>query len=565
MIVDTDRIQSDQEYRNELRHRCETDHYFLGEMVGWNKFIPSIHDRAKNLYFPKNRNIPIEQQHRKKNRIHLDPRKTFKTTLGSIDTLQWILAFPETITIVNESSTQPLAAALSQQTAKFLWKPGWKSPTVLQILYPELLDTRRAEPEGVWSTPNHLDIERDPTIAFTSPQTAQSGWHPWILNPDDMVDTTNSGLDASDVSRKKIINSYYTNKNTVRAGGYINIRGTRYHPLDLYGNILKNVDPEEWEVLIRASLIVKSGDRLLPGDFPAEDEIELLFPELLSYRELRSLFFEHYESFMCQQQNDPQGGSVPVFDEKLYTASLIDPERIPVLGDTYICWRLPYGGKDYMSTYVEGAAARIFNGRVDIIDAWKGIYPPSRLVEKIIRECRKLQTSHVIMEQVPGAEYIEAHLKNESYRKNHPIRIQWLDYEEDDSSRQTRMRQIEPMMRAGRLKVSTSTSNPQEIRDQFLNFSMVPENGIVDCVSRLASKIPVSVIREEIEEEEIELHRRRREQMSAHMAYGQAAEEIQAGIEEATRREQLKAEASLYAWENANSFGLPPLPGGLDG
>lgn len=558
-------MQSDEQYKAELRHRCETDHFFLAEMVGWTAFIPHLHQPVKDLYFPKNRNISIADQHPIKNRMHLDPRFTYKTTMGKVDTLQWVLAFPELITIVNASSTQPLAEAISKQIAKFLWKPSWKAPTALQLLYPELLDTSRAEPEGKWSTPNHSELEMDATLDFTSPQTVQAGWHPWVLNPDDMAETTNSGIHATDNSRKKVISSFYTNKNTLNPQGFLNVRGTRYHPFELYGHMLDTMNPEEWKVLIRGSLLVKNGQRLMPGEFPDEDDVVLLFPEILSYDRLRTLFYEQYESFMCQQQNDPQGGSVPVFDEPLLTSSLIAPERIPVLGDTFICWRLPYGGKDFMATYAEGAAARIFNGKVYIIDAWQGQWTPTRLVEKIVRECRKHQTGQVMMEALPGTNHVEAELKNASYRKNHPLRIQWMEYEEDDNVRDTRMRQLEPMLRSGRLGMSQAMTKAQESRRQFLHFGIIPENGIVDCISRLASKIPATVMRDELEDEELELHRRRREQMMANMAWGQAAEDIQAGLIEAQRREQLKAEASQVAWEKANSFGLPPLPGGLDG
>lgn len=565
MVIDTERVQGDEEYRNELRHRCETDHFFLADLVGWDGFIRHLHQPAVDLYFPKNRNLPIAEQHPIHNRMHLDPRHTGKTTMGKVDTLQWILAFSEKITIVNESSTQPLAMAISQQLAKFFWRPGVKSPTRLQLLYPELVDTSRAEPGGIWNTLNHSELEMDPTLAFTSPQTAQSGWHPWIVNPDDMVDTTNSGIGASSTSRQKIIDSYYTNKNTLRHGGYLNIRGTRYHPFDLYGKILDEIDPSLWKVLVRGSLVVKSGQRLLEGEFPAEDEVVLLFPEMLSYQKLRSLFFEHYESFMSQQMNDSQGGATPTFDEPLFTSALITPDKIPVLGDTFIAWRLPYGGKQYMATYAEGAAARVFGGKVYVIDTWQGVYTPTRLVEKMVKECRRHQTGKVILEQLPGTSYIEAELSNESVRRNHPIKIQWLDYEEDDSVRKTRLRQIEPMLRAGRLGISTVTTKAQECRRQFLHFGLVDENGIVDCISRLASKIPATLLREEIEDEEMELASRRREDQMAQMAYGQAAIDLMAGQAELESRQRREAEASMYAWERANSLGLPPLPGGLDG
>ena len=80
MILDTDRISSDQQYRDEIRHRCLTDHFFLAELIGFSKFNRRVHQPAVDLYFPKNKNLPIEDQDPIKYRLHLDPRGTFKTT-----------------------------------------------------------------------------------------------------------------------------------------------------------------------------------------------------------------------------------------------------------------------------------------------------------------------------------------------------------------------------------------------------------------------------------------------------------------------------------------------------
>lgn len=565
MVIDIDRLQSDEAYKAELRHRCETDHFFLGDLIGWNDFVPEYHEEARALYFPKNRNMPIAEQHPIKNRMHLDPRHTYKTTLGKIDSLQWVLAFPSLITMVNASSTQPLAAAISAQIANFFWVPTWqKDATNLQRLYPELCFGGASEAEGKWNTPNHSKLEMDATLDYTSPKTVQAGWHPWVLNPDDMVETTNSGIDADAKMRQKVINSYYTNKNTVRLGGYINIRGTIYHPQDLYNDILSKLDPDDWKTVIRGSLRMKDGRRLQPGEFPAEDEMILLFPKLLSYKTLRTKFHENYESFMCQQMNDSLGGSVPTFEENLYRSILVDPDNISILGETVICWRMAYAGKSYMKK-ASGAAARIYPGKVVIVDAWEGEYTPSGMIEKIVRECREHETGNVLMEEIPGSEAMEHNLRNESFRKNHPLRIEWIPYEEDDNMRNARMRQLEPVMRAGRLGISTAISKAQECRNQFQQFLLIPENGLVDVISRLSAKIPASVMREEVEEEEIELARRRREDLAYQMAFGQQGIEYQEGLQEAERKDKIRREASNYAWEKANNLGLPTLPGGLDG
>ena len=559
MIIDTDRLSGDGEYRTEIRHRCITDHFFLAELIGFDKFIHRIHDPAVKLYFPKNPNLKIEDQHPKKYRMHLDPRHTFKTTLGRVDSLQWILAFPEEITILNEGATQPLAAAISKGIATFLWRAKNRAPTPLQLAFPEL--TFDKEPEGTWNTSVRKLGDIDSTLAFTSPKSSQSGWHPYVINPDDMVDTVNSGIDAAAEVRQSVINTYNTNKNTLRHGGYINIRGTRYHPFDLYGEVIDKMDPDEWKILIRCSLTVNSGRRLLPGEFPDEDEVTLHFPELpsMNYRSLRQKFLEDYESFMCQQQNDPQGGNIPTFDEDLFRTMQIPAERIPALGDTYICWRMPYQGKKYMAKTAEGAAARVWEGKVYIIDSWAGTYTPSRLAEKIVRECRRHQTGNVIMENLPGVNYIEGSIRNEALRRNTSVRIQWLEFEEDDNLRNERMRNLEPQARAGRLLISTATGKAAELRRQVLNFGLVAENGILDCISRLASKIPISMMRADIDDEESELQIRRKIDIANHFAFAQG------GVQELEDRRRREAEAAAAAWQNINTGGLTDILGGLDG
>jgi hypothetical protein len=560
MILDTDKLEQDGEYRDEIRHRCFTDHFFLAEMMGFRNFDPVLHKPAVDLYFPKNPLLPIEAQHPKKRRLHLDPRHTFKTTLGRVDSLQWVMAFPESITILNESATQPLAAAISKGIAIYFWREKGRAASLLQLAFPELVVDK--EPKPVWNTPNHDVTDIDTTLAYTSPESSQSGWHPWVLNPDDMADTLNSGIHASSESRQRVKDTYDTNLNLLRHGGYLNLRGTRYHPFDVYGHVIEKMDPEQWAVLVRASLTVKSGRRLLPGEFPDEDDVVLEFPGLanMDYRSLRQKFFENYESFMCQQQNDPQGGSVAVFDEKLYQSMLVAEERVPGLGETFICWRLPYSGKPYMADKAEGIAARIWEGKVYVIDAWGGTYTPSRLAHKIVEEAKRHQTNTVMMEDLPGTQYMETHIRNEATQRNWSLRMQWLEFQEDDTDRMERMRSLEPQARAGRIWISTGTGRAAELRRQLLHFGLVEENGLVDCLSRMAAKVPMSLFRAEMEEEEREMQIRRRHEIYAQFVFGGAG----GGYELEEKQQQAEA-AQRMAMEAVQTFGLTDILGGLDG
>jgi hypothetical protein len=564
LIVDVARLAEDAAYCEDARHRFITDHFFAAEVIGYHDFNERAHRPAVNLYPPKNRNLPIRDQHRKHKRLHLDPRHTFKTSLKRVDRLQWICAFPEEITILNNSATQPLAEEVAFKTALQFWRPKGASSRPLHLMFPELVVEKK--PTGCWNTPNRRlwgAGDLDYTLDFTSPQTSQSGWHPLIIDYDDVEDTDNSGITAKQEVRQKVIDVCDQNENTLRDGGFIFIGGTRYHPLDWYGKCLRLAEqnPGNWEVLVRQSLKVKSGARLVQDEFPAEDEVELQFPEFanLNYAALREKFYQNYESFMCQQQNDPQGGAVARFGEKLYRSCMIAPERIPMGGDIYMAWRPRYGGKPSMSKYSEGAAAKIVDGRVYVLDAWQGTYTPSGEAEKIVHQAKVHQVDGLMIVCVPGSEFVMTHVRNEAMRRNRSLKMQWVEFEEDDARRTAAMEQLEPLMKVGRIWFSTAISKAMECQNQFVHFGLIEENGIVDCVSKFADLVPLSQMRANMSEEEIEYQRRRREDalISAFLD--------QQGMPAVDEQARQKAAAQMSAMSAVSNYSIPPMPGGLDG
>lgn len=816
-IIDIEKAKEDESYRNAMRHRCETDHFFLALAMGLNAFVEDIHRDVANLYFPKNRNIPIHQQHHIKRRMHLDPRETGKSTFGRVDSVQWLIAFPERMMMVNATATQPLARTISAAIAKVFWHPAGTAAKPMHVLYPELVT--RSEPfrnTEYWDTPGHVrqDIDIDHTIAFTSPQSTQSGWHPWVFNPDDMVDEKNSGIRRTEETRQGIITTYQTNKNTVLRGGYVNMRGTRYHPFELYGRLLETMDqdnPEDtnWKTLIRSAVVLKNGERLDPGRFPKEQDMLLPFAAMgLDYRHVKTLFDEDYESFMCfteghrvlmadwtekpieqmavgdevigfekrgprdsrlvvtkvvrtfrrrtevvlsrsecgrtlkhtpdhkflmpgnggdlryeplkagrklvsvytpsaaptpdqqrdldwlagildgegtisragaciyqkeatnpeifaalkgvlnnvnikygmskthatevfslrggrsllirllqytrimkrsrivkalwgakqlsestgrgggrllskvlditpignhlvydietethnfvcegfavhncQQQNDPLGGATPTFSDRLYGSCSIDPERIPTHrdGETYICWRLPWGTKKDTS-YLEGAAVRVVDGKVYVIDCWQGTYIPSRLAEKIVDEQKKHQADGIFLFDTPGSGNMWENIKNAALMKNVNIPLQWMWWTESETERMDRIKQLEPMLKSGRIFIATGMTKGLHCRKQFVNFGLIPETGIIECIARLADQVPLSLMRAQIEDEEIEAQRKTRE-------FGLISSLLrQQGMPKVDDIAVQRAKAHAAAMARAtNSRGLPGLPGGLDG
>lgn len=561
VIVDSARLSTDPMYREEMQFRFETDHFFAASVMGFNQFNRALHQPAVDLFFPKNRSLPIEEQHSIKFRMHLDPRKTFKTTLGLVDTAQMIAAHSHDLTLLYETATQPLARGMANVTVQHFGRG------LLGSLYPEILFKARKSEEACYDCLTRNVPSIDPSVGYTSPGTAQAGWHPWWLNCDDMVDAINSGVKATEESRKGLISVHHTNKNTLRGGGYLNIRGTRYHPFDLYGHELDTMDPKKWLVLVRASVVFKDparrDERLIEGEFPAEEDVICPFAALpeMDYESLRALFYAEYTTFMCQQQNDPAGGSVQKFTEKMWQASLIPADRVPPIGDgTYVCWRLPYGGKPYMVDYAEGAAVRLAQGKVIVLDAWHGSYAPSGLGEKIVRTLKQHEPDALILEDMPGSEYMGSIIRQEMMRRNVSVRTQWVPFEEDDHRRVQAILQLEPFMKAGRLQFSQGISNLKECHRQVVNFGLVTQNGIIDAIRRCAENTEISLLRAQMTEEELLWQQEQRESEQWKMIY-----EAQ-GVPLVDELAQQRAQASMLAMESVSSFqGLPALPGGLDG
>lgn len=212
-----------------------------------------------------------------------------------------------------------------------------------------------------------------------------------------------------------------------------------------------------------------------------------------------------------------------------------------------------------MAKYAEGAVAKIVDGKIYVLDAWQGTYTPSGEAEKIVFQAKAHDADGVMIVEVPGSEYVMSHVRNEAARKNRSLKLQWLWFEEDDARRSASMEQLEPLMKVGRLLFSTAISRGLECRSQFCNFGMTTEQGIIEAISKFADLVPISMMRANMSEEEIEYQRRRRDDAMLSAFLGQQGMNV---VDDTIRQ---RADAHFAAMSKVSNFGLPPMPGGLDG
>jgi hypothetical protein len=543
-------IGGDEAYKNLMRLECQTDHIFLAHRLGYLKVIERVHRPVARLFVQKNPALSIEQQAENKPFLHLDPRGTFKSTLSIVDIAQWIICFPD-CAICLLTATKPLAAAITGEIADHFVKAKDAAPTDFQLLFPEFCITPREKMVGEFTAPNRKTTRKEATVMSFSIETSISGWHFDVMVPDDIVDTQNS---ATAQAIAKVKKNWRTNKKTLMPWGYINYKGTRYNPLDLWGDIIEKADGKKnkLRVLIRAALKLKDGGRLEPGEFPPASAMELLFPELLSYEFLKDEFDDDYESFMTQYMNDAQGGNEVTFSKEDMLRNTIDAEEIPVSGEMFISWRFAYSGKPAMR--YTGAAVGLMEGnRMFIVDILRGTFKPSGLAHRIVQLAKKHGVRSVSIEETPGAKYLESAIHNYALTLGWNLNISWLEFQDDDGVRDLRIKGMEPLVTSQRLLFSTAILPLKEMYNQFSNYGMVAETEIPDAVSRVVEHLPKSLAASSTDAEQ---------DMNWELLKQRDLYDRTHGIGQYAPQEPVVQEVYV---EPTNKYGLEDILGGLNG
>lgn len=547
MPVDRILAELDPEYKANLRRRCQVDILYLGEILGYSKLLPRVHQPVVDLCVMKNPDVPIEEQDALKERLHLDPRGTYKTTLSIIDSVQWIIAFPN-VRICKLTATKPLAAAIAGEITDHFVVKDSEHPTDFQLLFPEFHIKPRDKRVGEFTAPCRTRDWREATVMAFSIETSISGWHFDVMDPDDVVDTQNS---STPQGIRKVKKNYRINRKTLMPWGYVNFKGTRYSPLDLYGDTIEKATPKKIKMLIRAALKIKDRRRLQEGDpFPVENEVELLFPELLSFDFLKSAFEDDYDSFMTQYMNDAYGSNEVIFTKELLLQATVPASSIPFVGEIFIACKVPGLQLGAIATGL------IADGRMFVVDVARGSFSPSAFASRVVTMAKKHGVHRITIEQTPGSMKEESTIKNYAAVYGWSIEINWTEFEEDDTARIVNMKHTEPLFASSRLLFSDALPGLTEIYSQFTGFGMIDRNEIPDVIARLSDNLPQSIVNENLDEEQEQAWERAKHEDAHDRIYG---------LGQYAPPEPIVIQPQEPYTAPRNSYGLDDSLGGLDG
>jgi hypothetical protein len=366
LAIDVARISEDEDYRQQLRRRMQTDLFFLAKYgLGYTKTTERWHRPVAEMFVKKDPDKTLdamlqEAARFKRRRILLLPRRTFKTSYNIADAVQWVINYPDVAIMpmcASNSPDAPLADAFVAECANHFYCPVSAPQTAFHLCFPEHVITKLPK-AGEFITPARTRFRRDPTIKGVSIEQSLSGWHPDIIKSEDVQDNRNS---QTAFALKKVKKNFYLNLKMLGESGLLDITGTRYGPMDLYGDMIAKAG-EDTIILWKPAYIRKPHAMALEDDDLSEHDVILQFPEQLSWEFLRSEKELDAETYWTQYMNVAEGNFVSTFPMEKLEAAKVPETSIHHDDKVHICWRFEYADCKHQAGAVgiehEGHCAR---------------------------------------------------------------------------------------------------------------------------------------------------------------------------------------------------------------
>lgn len=471
----------------EIRQRARTDLFFLAtELLGLD-LVEEVHRPVCEFFVKKDSSIDLYKQDVVKNRLLLDPRGHFKTSIDEVDIVQWIINFPD-VRILVLSGTRELVARIIDNVRKhFLLNEKFRS------VFPEFaLSEKTKGSVNEFTTPmrkNHL--LREPTLTGSTLESVKAGSHYDIIKGDDIVNETNV---SSPELVQKVIDQYNATTPLLdRPDGYKDLIGTRYDFSDLYGWVIDNDASSSWKVFKRAAI-----------ELPMRPESKVLFEkdrkgrERFSYTLLKRIQDEDPRMFSCQYLNEPKMTDSEEFTESAVRSAFVPMRLIPLVvrqpmsnvtamgGRLFQTWDLAYTDNEKSKWSVGCTGLWDYTGRLWVVDYRRGRWNPFELAYNIVSFALEWKQflSRVGIEMAGASHFLEPTIQNMCRSANFHMPIDWIKVSRR-KSKESKVFALQPFLLSGRLKFSDEIKIKDQVVKEFVRFPYYRFNDIPDATSML--------------------------------------------------------------------------------
>jgi hypothetical protein len=498
----------DPEVREDGRRVTQNNLLALAWVLGYTLIDEHVHHDALAFFPPKNPNDTLNEWIDEVNRVYkrvgslLLPRGVYKSTISLANCVQLLICWPLTVAIMMMTGRSELADDFVLQVGSFFYRPHNAPPTLFQALWPELCVDKRPDADGFTTAIRQAEPRIiEPAIWGESVEAGTSGLHPNILIADDIHNNRNS---RTFEARANIVKKYKLAKKVLLPEGCEIRIGTIYGSGDLFTDEILTSRPGTLRRVIKPAMRLRSGERLDQNGFPEEDEVELLFPTILSYDFLRTEYESGFESFATQYLLDEYGANEVVFSQEQMLAAMVEEAAIPLEGETVIHWRFPCQKRNWHTAAC--AVGQLHRNRCYVIEAIEGHYKPSTLAKLVVTTARKHHLHRVSIEASPGARLMMPAINNYALTTGWTVNLDWIgeasdDGFEDTGERDLRIRNIEAVLSNARLFFFAGLKQLKALMTEMTQYGMLPDNALPDVVSRVADHLPQSIAAEGLDDD----------------------------------------------------------------
>lgn len=499
----------------ELRDRCRKDLFFLlTKVLGWTRIIERVHKPVCD-FFPYldfdnvyHDGYTLEEVQAALQRVCvklvsnefllLDPRGAFKSTIDSGFCVQVLLNAPD-LRIFIVTGEFENAISFLKQIKKYFWHADPdQPPSMLQQLFPEYTLTGK---DGETATPLECPArihtgQKEPSLWVNAINATLASKHCDIFIGDDVISDRNSITPELRVGLK---NKYDNAQNLLDEWGILINIGTRYAggaDPDWYGSRLSIKELAPLNYFCRAAWKVRPGREKIGIKDLKEEDVELLFPEKLTYAVLRKKMLSNERDFRCQQLNEPQNDIAAIqFNEDTLRECLIQSTKVPPACDIVIAWDWAATSAE-KSDYSAGAVGAIDRNTLElyVLEIDYGRWKSSTLAEKIVYLAKRHNPRVILIEKSNGSELLQNEIQRLAMRLRVATPIMWLQVDNNADAKANRIKGVETLVNEHRIKF-VQGQWVDEMFAQFIRFTGERKNrgrkdDIPDAVSMLTHFLP---------------------------------------------------------------------------
>ena len=513
----------------EVRRRCQTDLFWMARFFCWetmpyseagtkpvsdNKIEEDPHSIFCDLFIKKDPTKKMEEQSEVKTRLLLWPRGGMKSTFDHVDTVQWILCFPN-IRILYLTATVDLAEKfVGELSGHFLIREDRIS--LMNLFWPTFCFDEKylGEKPTEFTTPIYAAKKtkrKEPTVIASSVGKAKSGFHYNLIKADDGVSDTNTITSEQCASISEQL--FLAEKLLDLGGFFIDYVGTRYEDGDHYDVMLQQNTGEivsregrNWKLMenkttginiligraiqIKPEVIeqLKREGRPLSYHEAGEDGCSLLLPNVMSYKWCLNDFIKNEKTFESQRNQNSIAGGRGEMDRATMAKATIPFTMLPRQGPVSQFWDMAFSqkkgvdfsvgssvmwgeedvyGEDGKPAYVPGTKSPQKKTVGYVRRILRDRYTPFSLAQAIVRLAVEERPFIIGIEKAGGSILLAPTIEAEAYKTGDPYiisvcsHIDWVTADQQKDAKKIRMGGLFPWIIEGRFKFANFCMQPK--------------------------------------------------------------------------------------------------------